>query len=123
MELKNLVHLKKWHILWFVSERPIINPFKTDKLPENLLNIDNHQNAIIALFVGLKALYESSILQDDGGKMILSKNLELSAHSFVDIVDALSRATPSTSFQFVSVLLEQIAYKTNNGCQYNPVKF
>lgn len=110
-------------IVWFVSERPIINPFKTDKLPEDLLKIENHQNAIVALLVGLRALHESSITQDDGSKLILSNPLELSSHSFTDIVDAVSRATPSTGFQLVSVLLEQIAYKTNSTCQYNPVKF
>jgi len=110
-------------IVWFVAERPIINPFETDKLPEHLLNIENHQNAIVALFIGLKALHESSITQDDGSKLILSNPLELSSHSFIDIVDAVSRATPSSGFQLVSVLLEQIAYKTNGTCQYRPVKF
>lgn len=48
----------------------------------------------------------------------MENKIALSRHSYVDITDAFTGATPVTAFKLVTVLFEQMAYKTNPGCQY-----
>ena len=54
----------------------------------------------------------------NGSQRILSNGIQLSRHSLVDITESLVNVTPLTHFKLVSVLLEQMAYKTNPECQY-----
>jgi hypothetical protein len=54
----------------------------------------------------------------DGEKSI-QNSIELSKHSYIDIIDALSHITLQGSFMLVTVLLEQLVYKTNSNLQYN----
>lgn len=102
----------------FIAERPIVEPFK---LPEqNLIKIENHQNAIVAFSIAEAALNKSKILKESGEE-IVSKEISYSKHSYIDIIDALSNATPVTSFKLVTVLFEQLVYKTNPDCQYKTI--
>ena len=83
--------------------------------PEPLSNV----NAYFALMIALRSLHGARLDGHDGGDArTLTNRIELSKHSLVDITEALSTATPGQSFKLVSVLFEQMAYKTNSICQY-----
>ena len=105
-------------ISYFVAEKPIHHPFKNSSIPERILEINNYENAIVALLIGLSALHESEIHQKEGDNKLLSNPIELSEHSFIDLIDAISNITPQNHFKLLTVLLEQLAYKTNPSCQY-----
>jgi hypothetical protein len=48
----------------------------------------------------------------------LTNRIRVSAHSYVDIIDALANATPITHYNMVTVLLEQLAYRANPEASY-----
>lgn len=102
---------------YFIAERPICESFKNSTLPSDVLKINNYENSIIALLIGLSALHGAEIHQN--GKIThLTNPIELSKHSFVDLIDTLANITPLNHFKLLTVLLEQLAYKTNPTCQY-----
>lgn len=106
-------------VAYFVVERPISSPFDENIIGPDLSKIENHQNGIIALQFAIDALHGAEILRKDGVKKLDNK-INLSKHSFVDIVDALcSGITPSMHFKLLAVLFEQMAYKNNPCCQYD----
>ena len=79
---------------------------------------DDNINMRFALMVVIRGLYGAVLLGSANRASRTIRNpIELSHHSFEDLIDALSEATVD-SFKLVSVLLEQIAYKTNPHCQY-----
>ena len=82
-------------------------------VPPPMGNVNEH----FALMLAIKSLHGAT-LGDGASQKVLTNPIELSQHSLVDIIDALSHATPQNHFKLVSVLLEQIAYKTNPTCQY-----
>lgn len=102
----------------FVARKPLSTPLPEGKFGPHLTKIDNHANAYIALLLAVESLHEARLEWNDGSIHVLKNKIEFSHHSLIDIIDALSSATPSTSFKLVSVLLEQMAYKTNPHCQY-----
>ena len=104
----------------FIAERPLPKPFPRALVGDGLSDIDNHQNAIIAFNLAIKAL-EGAVIHRQDGDVTLSNPIQLSKHSYTDIICALSRTSPTTGFQLVTVLLEQLAYKTNPYCQYRPL--
>lgn len=104
-------------ITFFVATRPIQNPFETEVIGADLAKIPNHQNAIAAFQVAIDSLHGATIGANPTA-MVLQKRIELSKHSYIDIIDALSEATPATHFKMVTVLLEQLSYKSNPNCQY-----
>ena len=104
----------------FIAERPLPKPFPRALVGDGLSDIDNHQNAIIAFNLAIKAL-EGAVIHRQDSDVTLSNPIQLSKHSYTDIICALSRTSPTTGFQLVTVLLEQLAYKTNPYCQYRPL--
>jgi hypothetical protein len=108
-------------VVYFISERPIQSDVPSIDLPEEISSIPNHVNTLVALFIAIAALHEATIHGMDGEEKQLKNKIELSKHSFIDLVEALSSATPNTHFKLVSVLFEQLAYKSNPECQYQPV--
>ncbi|MDO9254604.1 MAG: hypothetical protein Q7U54_03755 [Bacteroidales bacterium] len=107
---------------YFISERPILASFSNPNLPSEILKIRNHENATVALLLGFAALHNASIVKDEK-TVNLSEPIKLSKHSFIDMVDALANITPSLHFKVLTVLLEQISYKTNPECQYTLHQF
>ena len=100
------------------------NPVRTALPPEILGDLPTsvtpiaRSNAVLALLIAIASLHGATIKWESGAEHTLVKKIELSRHSFVDIADALTNATPVTSFKLVAVLFEQMAYKTNPDCQY-----
>lgn len=107
-------------VTFFVAAKPILNPFPESVIGDKLAAISNHQNAMVALQVAIDSLH-GAVIKKDSEIRRLDKRIQLSRHSYTDIVDALSDATPVTHFKLVTVLLEQLAYKSNPDCQYRVV--
>ncbi|MGJ7570873.1 hypothetical protein ACSFBX_10085 [Variovorax sp. RB2P76] len=109
-------------ICFFISQRPLRDPFPASVVGERLAKVDNHQNAIIAFALAMDALERSVVHKKQPSGEIepfqITSRIEVSPHSYRDIVEALATATPATHFKLVTVLLEQLVYKTNPNCQY-----
>jgi hypothetical protein len=111
-------------ILWFVQNKPITAiPLEMENVfTDDLRKIHNYKNILIGLWIALDGMHEASLLRSDGEEVTIQYSMELSQHSIVDIVEAISSVSPSTGFKMLTVLLEQIAYKTNGHCQYGTFK-
>jgi hypothetical protein len=109
-------------VCYFVAERPLSEPFPASFVGEKIAAIENHQNALMALELAMDALANSTVMKKNDAEKIevyqIKNRIELSAHSFADVIDALATATPMASFKLVTVLFEQMVYKTNPDCQY-----
>lgn len=104
---------------YFIAEQPIQNPFPASAIGEALAKIPNHQNSIVALQVAIEGLHGAKILDENGKTLCtLCNRIQVSMHSYCDIIEALQRISPATHYKLVTVLLEQMAYKVNPGCQY-----
>lgn len=103
-------------VTFFVAQKPI----KTDlqNLCEELSKIRNYSNAVLAFEIAREALHGATIERNDGTTFTLVNRIEVSDHSYVDIIDALSDATPNVHFKMVTVLLEQLAYRANPDASY-----
>ncbi|MDA8172136.1 MAG: hypothetical protein M0Z48_09970 [Nitrospiraceae bacterium] len=101
-------------VAYFVAERPMLAPLPLEKFR----NIENHQNAIFALEIAIDSLYGAKIHRRDG-EFTLRNKIELSEHSYIDIVEAISSVTPMSGKKLVAVLLEQMCYRRNPECEYN----
>lgn len=104
---------------FFIANQPIQSRFSELNIGPKLAKIRNHQNVIVALQLAIDSLDGAVINGRNGTDIKLNQRISLSEHSYIDIVDALQNATPSTSFKLVTILLEQLAYKSNPGCQYD----
>jgi len=106
-------------LCYFNAQRPIAKPFPHSAVGENLYKITNHQNAIVSYFYACASLHGASLFKTNGdGLCVIENPIKVSKHSLEDIIDALALATPQLHFKIVSVLLEQLIYKTNPECQY-----
>ena len=106
-------------LCYFNAQRPIAKPFPASLVGENIHKITNHQNAIVSYFYVCAALHGASLYKSNGdGLCVIENPIKVSKHSLEDIVDALASAAPQSHFKIVSVLLEQLVYKTNPECQY-----
>lgn len=101
----------------FVAERPIVRPFSAAIVGNDMSKIDNHQNAMLAFALAEESLNNSDIMRKDGRKTVVTP-IQYSRHSYVDIIEAFSNLSPSVHFKLVTVLFEQLVYKSNPGCQY-----
>lgn len=104
-------------LCYFVAEKPILDSFPAEKIGATLSKMTNHQNALVGFMFICKALHHAS-LDREGEIIVLTNKIEVSKHSFEDIIDALANVTPAQSVKLVAVLLEQLVYKTNPNCQY-----
>lgn len=100
-------------VAYFVATKPILSPLPSEKFQ----NIENHQNAIFALEIAIDSLHGSKIHRSDG-EFTLENRIELSDHSYIDIIDAISYVTPQIGKKLVAVLLEQMCYRKNPTCEY-----
>jgi hypothetical protein len=106
-------------ICYFNAERPLANPFPASLAGDFLHQVSNHQNAIISFLYACEALHGASLHKHDCNEpCVIANPIKVSRHSFEDIIDALAVASPQSHFKIVSVLLEQLVYKTNPECQY-----
>jgi len=107
----------------FMEVSPINQSFPKHKVGD-LMEIDNHQNAIFAYQLALDALHGAKFIRNGGDEVTLVNRIKVSRHSHVDIIDALSSAAPKKTddltgyFKMTSVLFEQLAYRENPAASY-----
>lgn len=105
----------------FIAAQPIRTPLPRGSALAAGLEAANgaepNQNAVVALRIAMESLHGAKLMRSDGKECEVSRRLDLSKHSYADIVDALAEAT-AADFKYVAVLLEQLTYKTNPRCQY-----
>lgn len=106
----------------FISSKPIITEFKPEHKfiigGYDLSRIKNAQNAAVGYLFAIDLLHGAVIHREDGSKRTLDNRIGISAHSFIDIIDTLSNITIEHHWKFVSVFLEQLAYKDNPDASY-----
>ena len=102
---------------YFIAEQPIRNPFPANVIGDELANIPNHQNSMVAFAVAVECLHNARIIRS-GGDVVLKKRIALSQHSYIDLIQSLSHVIPRDHYHLLTVFLEQLAYKANSDCQY-----
>ena len=110
----------------FIKNSPLDQPFATGIFPPKLAKIINHQNAIVAFEYTRQCLHKSTyVMVDDpknpGRKVILKNKIKVSAHFYYDTIHAISNIKDDTSFHFISLLYESLAYKANRRACYPEV--
>lgn len=107
-------------VAYFVALTPIRNGFPTSSIGGTLADISNHQNAIIAFEIARDSLHGARIYRDDR-ECVLENRIQVSDHTYIDIIEAFTGVTPSCGLRLVAVLLEQLAYRYNPDCAYPAV--
>lgn len=107
-----------YFMCFFISERPILEPFSKDNIGTDLVSMRNHQNAMVALQLAIESLHGAMVLANADEPKKLENRIKLSGHSYKDIIDAIKTITPGSDYKLITVLLEQLAYKSNPDCQY-----
>lgn len=107
-----------YFMCYFIGEAPILRPFSSANIGDEMAGMRNHQNAIMALQLAVDSLQGALVGENTEAQNELAKRIELSPHSYRDIIDAIKAPTHNTHFKMLCVLLEQLAYKTNPDCQY-----
>jgi hypothetical protein len=81
-------------IVNFILEEPVINFSDeiSNILSKDLLKIKNYQNSVTAFIIAAALLYKAKIYTENETKTIDSR-LEISKHSFLDLIDYLSTPT------------------------------
>lgn len=107
-----------YFMCYFISEAPILRPFSSNNIGDEMSGMRNHQNAIIAMQLAIDSLHGALVGENTDTQNELTNRIQLSTHSYRDIIDAIKTPTHNTHFNMLCVLLEQLAYKTNPDCQY-----
>lgn len=105
----------------FVAHFLAFQPIKTPVPPSMKLGaLENpNLNAIIAFGVAIECLNKSTVHREDGS-FPLDNQIFLSDHSYIDIIDALSKGvTPHDHYKLLAVFFEQLTYKCNPDVEYN----
>ena len=110
----------------FIKISPLEQPFHTKHFQSPLTGITNHQNAIVAFEYCRQILHGSSYVMKSDDKnhertVILNKRIKVSAHFYYDTIHAVSNIKDDTSFHFISLLYESLAYKSNRLACYPEV--
>lgn len=99
----------------FVGQQ-IVESFEC-KMSNELKSVPNNGSAIIGFYV-VTTMLKGATAKDG---QIIKNSIELSPHSYVDIIESITNITPFHGFRLVSVLLEQLVYKTNPDLQYENI--
>lgn len=107
-------------VTYFVALRPVKSEFPdTFAVYGHKLNeIRNHQNAIFAYHIAVDSLRNAAIYRNKKEILILENKIQVSQHSYLDIIDGLSNVTPVDHFKLVTLLFEQLAYRFNPNASY-----
>jgi len=104
----------------FVASQPIKSEFPNSLAinGHKLNEIKNHQNAIIAYHIAVDSL-ENAIIYRGDTSIKLEHRIQVSQHTYFDIIDTLSNVRPVDHFKVVTLLFEQLAYRFNPQASYS----
>jgi len=118
LEEANVFKKIAYFICHFIGDRPILSAFSEDNIGEELADMINHQNAIVAFQLAIDSLQGAVVKSNTDKPVEIVNRIELSAHSYRDIIDAIKSSSHVTHYKLLAVFLEQLSYKTNPDCQY-----
>lgn len=100
-------------LCYFINQSPI-----KSRTPDNLGEISKFDiNVITGLDIAICCLYHAELHRDDCS-LTIENRIKLTKHSYIDMLEMLKTVSPSAHFHVLSLLLEQLTYKTNPECQY-----
>lgn len=107
----------------FVEIAPIdLGAFSGSKLEDKIKS--KNPNAIIALGIAFRYLSLARVYRPQETTLIIQNGIKLSMHSYCDFLDMLSQDINLKShFMVLSLLFEQVIYKTHTNMQYELVNF
>lgn len=103
-------------VSYFVAEKPLKLKTKNDSI-SSFVDIPFYENAVIAFEIARDSLWGATIRRHDDNKVVLDKRIAISEHSYVELINAMSKLS-SDSYLIIAVLLEQMAYRANPECSY-----
>ena len=104
----------------FIAQRPILSAFGVEQVGEEIAQMENHQNVMVAYDIAVTCLHGATINRQDGD-FVLEHKIQLSKHSYTDLIQASRSVTPQSHFHIMAVLFEQLAYRFNPGASYELV--
>ena len=102
---------------FFISQKPIRSIFPKSVIGNKLAALVNHQNAMVSFQLAIDCL-DGAIIYRSEKTITLNNRIQISTHSYTDIIEALCGVTPATHLKMLAVFLEQLAYKSNPEGQY-----
>ncbi len=108
----------------FIENSPLEkDAFEKSNISEKLRRLN--ANAIVAFDVAIRIMVQAKVIRSDEKVMYISNPIKLSAHSYIDILDMLSHSGLNIGqhFMCLSMLFEQMVYKTNEHLQYELIAF
>lgn len=103
------------------------SPLDKDLLSKTTLPEDikcKNSNAVIALGLAFQFMSLAKVTRSDGKIFYIKNGIKLSWHSYRDILDMLSQGVNlHTHFMALSLLFEQMIYKTHHEMQYQVLEF
>ncbi len=111
-----------YFLMKFCSAKPITSNFpsfgKYNTL--DLQKYNNFQNEIIA-FDFVRFMLEKSVIKKVTGDTILDHKIQLSSHSYEDLIQTLGKLNGGNDYVFLSLLIEQMVYRVNPKASYSTV--
>lgn len=99
-----------------------LGAFSGSKLEDKIKS--KNPNAIIALGIAFRYLSLARVYRPQETTLIIQNGIKLSMHSYCDFLDMLSQDINLKShFMVLSLLFEQVIYKTHTNMQYELVNF
>lgn len=107
----------------FIESSPLDrDAFKNGELLDDVKS--KNANAVVALSIAFKFMSLAKVTRSDDAIFYINKGIKLSWHSYCDMLDMLSHGVNlNTHFMSLSLLFEQIVYKTHKEIQYNVLEF
>ncbi len=83
--------------------------------------IKQHLNALFSAYYMIHILKGVKITQENGDILTANNSIAITQHSFISFIESLSvtNIDPEHHWAILSLLIEQLVYKTNPQCQYD----
>src|ERR1700722_16845244 len=102
----------------FMIKSPMAVPFKTGTIPAHIRDIANHQNAIGVFEYCRKALFGAVIYKTEKKADKLEHPIDLSLHSYCDVIHAIAQIKNDEPFHLLSLIYEMMTYRWNPNASY-----
>jgi len=97
----------------FVLKEPIITPFPATSVTDEIIEIPNHQNAIIALQLSCIMLHGANMNHTENGPCVIKNAIEMSTHFRTDLIDYIADPHSAQNPRGLSLIYESLVYQTN----------
>ena len=96
----------------FVLKEPIITPLPSGSVTDEIIEIPNHQNAVIALELSCLMLHGGTLNHSENGKIVtIEGGIDMSTHFQTDLIDFIADPYSSRNPRGLSLIYESLVYK------------